>query len=47
MNVLILGFYVTEDNDGYVETIYKIKNSDIGVLKFGLWEIQPHHLAFF
>ncbi len=44
MRVLVLGFSVTEDNNGYVEKINS--KEDLEITKIGLGGIQPHHLAF-
>lgn len=46
MKALFLGFSVTADSNGYVETITALDDS-ISIEKIAFGGIQPHHLAFF
>ena len=46
MKVLVLGFSVTADNDGFVERFISTNFENLKVSKIALGGVQPHHLAF-
>lgn len=46
LKVLFLGFSVTADSNGYVESLQNLQMDGYSFIKVGIGGIQPHHLAF-